>query len=205
MRSEAMADIRLSWCLLVVAAAMIVVQPPAYGRKKEGRVRLDSPVRGGDFTLTDHNGRRFQLASHRGKVILLFFGYTFCTEACPVMLARVAGVYKILGADASQVLTLFVSVDPGRDKPAVLKEYLNHFSAGAVGLTGKKSEIDAVVKLYGARYEIEKTDSALGYHVNHSTYLYLIDQRGKLRTQFKHTDAPELIAASVRKTVTGDE
>jgi protein SCO1 len=154
---------------------------------------------GGDFTLTDHNGETFCLADQRGKVILLFFGYTSCTEACPVILSRVNGVFKQLGPERGKAMAVFISVDPQRDTPQALREYVNYFSAHTVALTGKKEEIDAVVKHYGAKYEIEKSESALGYHVSHTTDIYLIDQRGVLQARFKHTDSAALMAAGVKR------
>jgi protein SCO1 len=153
----------------------------------------------GDFTLTDHHGAKFRLADQRGKAILLFFGYTSCTEACPVILSRINSVFKQLGPDRDKALAVFISVDPLRDTTEVLREYVKYFSAHTVALTGKQEEIDAVVKQYGAKYEIEKSDSALGYHVSHTTDIYLIDQRGALRTRFKHTDHAGLMVAGVKR------
>jgi cytochrome oxidase Cu insertion factor (SCO1/SenC/PrrC family) len=153
---------------------------------------------GGDFSLTDHNGKRFRLSDQHGKVVLLFFGYTSCTEACPIILGRINSVFKQLGSERDKALAVFISVDPQRDTPEILRDYVQYFSAHTVALTGKKEEIDAVVKQYGARYEIEKSDSALGYHISHTTDIYVIDQKGALRTRFKHTDRAELIAEGVQ-------
>lgn len=158
-----------------------------------------APAPGGDFSLTDHNGKPFRLSDQSGKAVLLFFGYTSCTEACPIILNRINSVFKQLGADGDRVLAVFISVDPGRDTTQVLQEYVRYFSARTIALTGKKEEIDTVVRQYGAKYEIEKSNSALGYHVNHTTDIYLIDTGGKLRSRFKHTEQPSVIAESVRK------
>lgn len=152
----------------------------------------------GDFTLTDENGRQFHLAQLRGKVLLLFFGYTHCPDACPTTMAKLARVTKLLDKDAGRVVTLFVSVDPGRDTPDVLKHYLEYFHLNSFGLTGTKEEIDAVVKQYGARYEIEQSDSAAGYHVNHSTDLYLLDQKGELAKTFGYNDGIQAIVDAIR-------
>lgn len=157
------------------------------------------PTAGGDFTLTDHNGEKFRLADQQGKVILLFFGYTSCTEACPVILSRVNSVFKQLGPEREKALAVFISVDPQRDTTQVLREYVKYFSAHTVALTGKKEEIDAVVNQYGAKYEIEQSDSALGYHVSHTTDIYLVDQRGALRSRFKHTERAALMAEGVKR------
>src|SRR2546423_1201575 len=168
----------------MIALAFLCSDGPALA-KARGESKTDGI--GGDFALTDQNGDRFQLSAQRGKIVLLFFGYSSCADACPTMMSKLTSVFKSLGADQKNVLTVFVSVDPARDKPAVLKKYLEYFSIGAVGLTGKKEEIDSVVKQYGASYEIEESDSAMGYHINHSTYLYLIDKNGEVKTRFKHT------------------
>jgi len=158
-----------------------------------------APEEGGDFSLTDHNGKQFRLSDHRGKVILLFFGYTSCTEACPVILGRINSVFKQLGADRDKALAVFISVDPKRDTVEVLREYVQFFSANTVALTGKKEKIDKVVAQYGAKYEIEQSNSALGYHVNHTTDIYVIDGFGVLQSRFKHTDSATLMAAGVIK------
>lgn len=162
-------------------------------------------VRGGgagaNFTLTDQDGRPFRLSGLRGRVVLLFFGYTSCPDACPTTLSKLARVYKLLGPHRERVVTLFISVDPGRDTPRVLKDYLKYFRVNAVGLTGTKEEIDRVVGLYGARYEIEKSDSATGYHINHSTDLYLIDQKGQVAARFKYEGGTKEIADAVRRLI----
>jgi protein SCO1/2 len=152
----------------------------------------------GNFTLTDENGRRFHLSQLRGKVVLLFFGYTNCPDACPTTMAKLTRVTKLLDKDAGRVVTLFVSVDPGRDTPNVLKHYLEYFHLNSFGLTGTKDEIDAVVKQYGARYEIEQSDSAAGYHVNHSTDLYLLDQKGEIAETFGYNDGTQAIVDGIR-------
>lgn len=154
---------------------------------------------GGDFSLTDHTGKQFRLSDHRGKVILLFFGYTSCTEACPIILSRINSVFKQLGGDRDKALAVFISVDPQRDTVPVLRDYVQYFSAHTVALTGKKEEIDSVVRLYGAKYEIEESNSALGYHVNHTTDIYLLDQQGTVQTRFKYTDRAALIADRVKE------
>ena len=145
---------------------------------------------GGDFTLTDHNGQRFELSSLRGRAVLIFFGYTFCPDACPTTLSKLASVYRKLGGDASHVKTLYISVDPQRDTPAVLKADLSNFDVDALGLTGTKPEIDKVVNEYGAAYEIVPMPrSAAQYSVAHTTSLYALDASGRTRIEFAY-EAP---------------
>ena len=154
-----------------------------------------------DFVLIDQEGRPFHLSQLRGKVVLLFFGYTHCPDACPTTIAKLSRVYKLLESDANKVVTLFVSVDPGRDTTSALKNYLAYFHLDSIGLTGTKDQIDAVVKQYGAKYEIEQSDSAAGYHINHSTDLYLLDKKGELAKTFGYSDGIPLIVDSVRQVI----
>lgn len=193
--------------LILGTAAALLASPPA-ARPATPRLpsQLSSAVAqseatsaGGDFALTDHDGRRFELKRLRGKVVLLYFGYATCTEACPAMLTKVSSVYRLLGRSKDSAAFLLVSVDPLRDTPPKLKSYLGYFRVPATGLTGSRAEIDEVAARYGARYEIERSDSALGYHVSHTTDLFLIDRAGKLRQRFRHDERAAEIAARVRE------
>ena len=154
-----------------------------------------------NFSLTDQDGRPFHLTQLRGKVVLLFFGYTSCPDACPTTLAKLSRVYKLLGDDKEKVVILFVSFDPQRDTPSVLKNYLAYFHLNSIGLTGTKGQIDEVVNQYGAKYEIEQSDSAAGYHINHSTDLYLLDQKGELAGRFNYSDGQQIIVDGVRRLI----
>lgn len=154
-----------------------------------------------DFALTDQNGKPFRLSQLRGKVVFLFFGYTHCPDACPTTMAKLSRVYKLLERNANQVMTVFVSVDPGRDTTSALKSYLAYFHMNSIGLTGTKEEIDMVVKQYGAKYEIEESDSAAGYHINHSTDLYLLDRKGELARTFNYSDGTQVIVDGARRLI----
>lgn len=154
---------------------------------------------GGDFALTDFNNQRFELSSLRGKAVLIFFGYTSCPDVCPTTLSKLSSVYKRLGADSQRVKTLYITVDPNRDTPAVLKEDLSSFQVDTLGLTGTKSEIDKVVGLYGASYEIVPLpDSAAKYSVAHSTTLYGLDAEGRTRMLFPYEASIDDIVTGVK-------
>jgi protein SCO1/2 len=185
--------------MAAMAAAVLLSTCLGCSRSESGSLAAERSDGGGDFRLIDQNGRPFELARERGKVVLLYFGYTLCPDACPTMLSKLVRVYQLLGKDASRVETVFVSVDPQRDKPAKLKEYLGYFAIPAVGLTGPKEQIDRAVHRYGARYQITDSGSAAGPLVDHSTSLYLIDPKGDLRHTFQHDERPEVIAAEVGK------
>ena len=154
---------------------------------------------GGDFTLTDHTGAPFSLTSQRGKVVMLFFGYTMCPDVCPTTLSKLSSVASRLGPAAAQVKTLYVTVDPDRDTPAVLKADLELFSLDALGLTGTRAQIDSVVAQYGASYKIVPTpESAAKYSVTHSTSLYVLDQQGNVRLTFPYEATADEIVKGVQ-------
>jgi protein SCO1/2 len=154
---------------------------------------------GGDFVLTDHNSQRFELSSLRGKAVLIFFGYTSCPDVCPTTLSKLSSVYKRLGTNAPRVKTLYITVDPDRDTPAVMKADLGSFDLDALGLTGTKPEIDKVVALYGASYEIIPTpQSAAKYTVAHSTTLYALDPAGRTRVLFPYDATVDEIVKGLR-------
>jgi len=156
---------------------------------------------GGDFMLTADTGDEFRLQDHRGRVVLLFFGYTSCPDVCPVTMSKIAQAHRLLEEVDEEPLTLFVTVDIARDTPEALAEYLGYFGLESIGLTGSREQIDAVVAQYGAAYEIEDSGSAMGPLVAHSTYLYLIGRNGNVRALLRHEDTPEWIAAGLRKAL----
>lgn len=162
-------------------------------------VELQTFEFGGDFVLIDDQGQPFDLANGRGRVHLLFFGFTMCPDVCPMTLSRIARAFNLLTAEErAEVVTLFATVDVDRDTPEALASHLKGFPVPVVGLTGTRAQVDAVVAQYKATYEITPSDSAGGPMVSHSTYLYLIDRDGRLRHLFRLADSPELIAAGLR-------
>jgi protein SCO1/2 len=176
---------------------LILISLVAAGcREPAGLHRVAMPV--GEFTLVGDDGNEFRLSSLRGRPVLLFFGYTHCPDACPTMMSKVAISYRLAGEKATVVPTLFVSVDP-RDTPPLLKQYVSYYGAvPARGLTGTKAQIDAVVRQFGASYEIRDTGSAAGPMVDHTIRLYLIDGEGNVAAFFDSIAAPETIAKELK-------
>lgn len=154
---------------------------------------------GGDFALMDQRGESFALKDLRGRAAMLFFGYTYCPDICPVTLSKMGRVYQLLGEREQDLATLFITVDPERDTQAKLAEYLDYFAINAVGLGGSKEEIDQVIGQYGGHYSLNKEEGQPDYFVDHSTYTYLIDQEGKVRFLFRQSDGPELVAAVTKQ------
>jgi len=155
------------------------------------------PAFGGDFTLTNQDNQSFRLQDVRGRPVALFFGYTSCPDMCPVTMSRIAGALDRLGQTGHDVVTLFVSVDPKRDTPAVLKEYVQSFSVPVIGLTGTPEQIARVAAAYHASFELVPTGTT-NYLVNHTSAIFLIDRRGQLRQFFKYDEKPDVLASALR-------
>ncbi|MFT5369765.1 MAG: protein SCO1/2 [Candidatus Latescibacterota bacterium] len=197
---------RLATCRLAMGLFSLLIfvflgcQSPDQMGEPERDLTLEKeafPI-GGDFVLTDQNGQPFRLLDQK-RPVLLFFGYATCPDFCPQTLARLAKVYSVLGDDAKDVLTVFVSVDSQRDTPDVLKTYLSHFDVSVVGLTGTKEAVDAVVKQYAGFYEVRDEGSAAGYLIDHSLYIYVVDRMGGVRFLLRSTDSVADIVTVVRQ------
>jgi cytochrome oxidase Cu insertion factor (SCO1/SenC/PrrC family) len=157
---------------------------------------------GGPFTLTDQRGQVVTDATYRGKYVVMAFGYTHCPDVCPTTLSAVAAALDLLGPRAGDVQPIFVSVDPERDTPAVLADYVAAFHPRLVGLTGTPEQIRAVTRDY--RVYVSKVDTGDDdYPVDHSAYLYLIGPDGKVLTYLKHDASPQTIADTIGRLMDG--
>ena len=140
-----------------------------------------------DFMLIDQHGQPFRLSEQTGTIKVLFFGFTSCPDVCPTTLSDMAYVREQLGATADEVQMVFITVDPERDTSDQIKRYLSIFDGDFVGLRGEHETLAALMREYGvaaARHELP--DSALGYTVDHSTSLYVIDQQGRWFAMYGH-------------------
>ncbi|MGH8283585.1 MAG: SCO family protein [Gammaproteobacteria bacterium] len=146
------------------------------------------------FTLTRDDGQSVNQDTYRGKLVLLYFGYTHCPDVCPITMADLSTALKQLGPQADQVRILFVSVDPARDTPAVLKSYVSAFSPWIVGLTGTQAQLTALTKRYRVAYRLGKPDTSGNYAVYHSSAVFIFDKRGQVRLLASYTDKPAVIA-----------
>jgi cytochrome oxidase Cu insertion factor (SCO1/SenC/PrrC family) len=132
-----------------------------------------------DFSLTDHDGRTFRLQDLRGKVVLVFFGYTHCPDVCPIELQHMATALQSLGRDTSAARGLFITVDPEHDTPEVLAKYVSYFDSALVGLTGTPQQIEAVAQLFRVVYQ-KNSRSSSEYTMDHTANLFVIDKNGRL-------------------------
>lgn len=166
-------------------------------------INISSPPPGGDFTLNSVAGP-VSLESLRGKVVVLYFGYTMCPDVCPTSLALLASALNGLSKDElEQVRALFISVDPDRDGLERLQTYAAFFHPSIQGVTGTDAQLADVAKRYGAAYKKNKQDdSAMGYVVDHSADLYVVDKSGKLREGIRHGTPPSEILEALRRALT---
>lgn len=137
-----------------------------------------------NFTLTGENGKFISLSDYRGKLVLVYFGYTFCPDICPATLANVGQSLRELGAKTDDVQLIMVSLDPERDTPEKLAEYVKHFHSSFIGVTGSRDELDKVTSLYGIFYEKAAGTDNTGYLINHTATLLVIDREGYLKLVF---------------------
>lgn len=158
---------------------------------------------GGAFELTDHTGKRVTQADYAGKYMLVFFGFTHCPDVCPRAMDQFAGAMAALGDDAAQVQPILITVDPERDTPEVLADYVAPFNAAGaniVGLTGTPDELAAVETLY--RAYARKVDTGEGdYTMDHSAIIYLMGPDGGFLTLFDGSDTPDAMAAEIAAAI----
>lgn len=156
---------------------------------------------GRDFNLVDHNGQRRTLADFRGKVVVLFFGYTHCPDVCPTTMAELATTLKQLGTRADKVQVLFVTLDPARDTPEVLKQYVPSFNPTFLGLTGTESEIAQAAGAFKVFYQKQKSEGGKAYTLDHSANTFLFDTTGRLRLMYGFGTAPEKIVSDINRLI----
>jgi protein SCO1 len=180
---------------LLVAFALIVGAPPP-------RATTSTVTIGGPFTLSTPDGTTVTDQTYRGKWLLVYFGYTFCPNSCPTTLLEVAMALKKLGPDAAQVQPLFITVDPQRDTPKVMRQYIESFDPRIVGLTGTPQQIAAAAQEYGAYYLRHPTGPGPDdYVMDHSTYLYVMDPLGKFVRAFDPDTSDDRIADALRTLI----
>jgi len=153
---------------------------------------------GGPFTLTDQNGKPVSERDLKGKPFLVFFGFTHCPDVCPTTLFEVSEVLRSLGPDADRTRALFITVDPERDTPAVMKDYLSSFDPHFSGLTGDPAAIAAVAKAYRVYYKKVPTEQD-NYTMDHTAIVYLMDKAGHFVAPFNLKRPAEAAAADLRR------
>ncbi|HEX8533370.1 MAG TPA: SCO family protein [Allosphingosinicella sp.] len=166
---------------------------------------LEGAKLGGPFTLTDQDGRQATDRQFEGKYRLVYFGFTYCPDVCPVDLQSIGQAMRQLeksdAAKAARVQPIFISVDPERDKPAVLKQYVSAFHPRLIGLTGTPDQIADVAKKYGVFYSKEEKAGASDYMVNHSRIALLFGPKGEPIAILPHDKGADAIEAELKRWV----
>ncbi|MCX5747654.1 MAG: SCO family protein [Proteobacteria bacterium] len=168
--------------LAVAVGGVVALESRAHTSNELLSGSFDPPRPAPPIDLQGSNGARLHLGDQHGKVVILEFGFTYCQAVCPVTLGHLTEVFRKLGDAARGVQVIFVTVDPKRDSPARLAEYLAAFDPSFLGATGTPDELAGVRAAYGVlAQEVASSDPGLGYQVNHSSSIYLIDRAGMLR------------------------
>ncbi len=158
---------------------------------------MQSPQPAPDFTLMTHQGQPLRLSDLRGRVVVLYFGYTFCPDVCPATLSEWAKVMRLLGDKADQVQLLMITVDPERDTPAKMADYVRHFDPRFIGLSGSVDEIARIATLYGIYYRKNEQEGK-DYLVDHTATQTVVDKDGYIKLIFPFSATSDEIFADLR-------
>ncbi|HEY5627956.1 MAG TPA: SCO family protein [Candidatus Limnocylindrales bacterium] len=193
-----LALVSVGGCVAAAPSPSIVMLSPNGTRAAMGvRDTIYNPPRPAPaLQLTDQDGKPFDLAALRGTPVFVYFGYTHCPDVCPTTLADLRDAIQVANLPAKVV---FVTVDPGRDTPPKMKEYVNAYSAGFIGLTGTAQQIATAAAAWGVRYQPGPVDSLGNYPMSHTTEVYLVDPSGTLRNHIFFGAQSGLIAELLRK------
>ena len=177
--------------LVVISSA--IGTPIIGGHQFHGTV-LRAPEPASNFTFNDANGAPVSLHDFRGKVVMLYFGYTYCPDVCPATLVELKQAVEQIGNKADRVQVIMISVDPERDTPEKIQEYVSYFHESFIGLTGTEEEILGLTTQYGVFFEKHEGSAASGYLIDHTATVTVIDRDGHLRLLYAFDTASEDIA-----------
>jgi protein SCO1/2 len=183
--------------IVILAAGVFFALVMREGPRGVGGTALGSAI-GGPFRLTDQNGNWVTDADLKGKWSLIYFGYTHCPDACPTALNDIAVALGELGAKREAVRPVFITVDPERDTPAALKDYVTSFDAPILALTGTAEEVAQAAKAYRVYYA-KHAEPGGDYSMDHSSVIYVMDPQGRFTASFTHESSPEQIAERLKK------
>ena len=156
-----------------------------------------------DFKLADHNGQQRTLADFRGKVVVIFFGFAQCPDVCPTAMAELAEVKRLLGADAGKLQGLFVTLDPERDTPEVLKAYMGNFDPAFLALRPEVQELPDLAKHFKIFYKKNEGKTAGSYTLDHTAASYVFDPQGRVRLYTRHGMGPAALSEDLKILLKG--
>jgi len=188
--------------VLAVVVGMSVSRQLEDAGEAGGRSGTESAAIGGPFTLVNQDGETVTESILLGKVSLVYFGYTYCPDVCPMALSAMSDALDMVGPEiAGQIRPVFISVDPGRDTVAVVKDYVAHFYPGMIGLTGTEEQVAAAARAYRVYYRKseETAEDAENYLVDHSSIIYVMGTDGRYLEHFTHATPPKTMADRLMK------
>ena len=183
--------------LACAAAACLVFASCSGGGPAFRSTDITGAELGRDFKLIDHNGQPRTLADFRGKVLVVFFGFTHCPDVCPITLSELARALKRLGADAQRVQVVMITVDPERDTPEVLKQYVTALDPGFLGLTGDPQAIAETAREFKVFYQKSPGATPQAYSVDHSSGTFVYDPAGRLRLLVGYGQGADVFAHDI--------
>lgn len=191
-------------CAVIALALGLITMVVVGGRQQAAQttdVATGQPLVGGDFTLTDQNGKTVDQTILNGKWTLVFFGFTYCPDYCPTTLGVLNAVQERMGDKAMDLQIVFISIDPERDTPQMLKDYLSSdgFPDGVIGLTGTPEQVAQAAKAYRAFYQ--KVGEGEGYTMNHGLTVYLMGPDGQFRSAVAHDLGPSRTATLIENAM----
>ena len=173
---------------------------PGLGRTvTSGRVEV-----GGPFRLIDQDGKARSNTDFRGKYQLIYFGYSFCPDVCPTTLGVISQALDQMGVDGNRIVPIFITIDPERDTPAVMKQYMGAFGPRFVGLTGDVATINAVEKeyrVYAKKQPLDKSNPKGGYGMDHSSVIYLMGPDGRMVSYYDELISPDALAKDLKAKI----
>jgi protein SCO1/2 len=180
--------------LLFVVVGFLVLRPYQYHG-----LLLESPKPAADFTLAGAGGKAVKLSDYRGKLVVLYYGYTFCPDVCPTTLAEVTKAVQALGKKAEDVQVIMVTVDPERDTPERMAEYMAFFNPSFVGLSGTPDQIAEAATPFGIYYQKHEGTPASGYLVDHTATVNVLDREGRMRLVWPFGTEGDAMAADLKQ------
>ncbi len=178
-------------CIVLISALYVFFTLP---HKKRSQFKSDKTLvdhHGQDllnFTLSDKNGKNFHAQTLKGKPTLIYFGFTFCPDICPISLTKLASVTQVLKRYGIDFNAVFITVDPARDTPEVLNKYIDYFSPEIIALTGNDASIAQVAALFNVYYARDDASDKENYMLNHSSFIYVLDENGRLCKVFSFSE-----------------
>ncbi|HEY8048527.1 MAG TPA: SCO family protein [Ramlibacter sp.] len=185
--------------LLTLAAAPLLVAACSESKPKFNAIDLTGADYAKDFHLPDTDGRMRSLADFKGKVVALFFGYTQCPDVCPTTMTELAQARQKLGADGDKLQVLFITVDPERDTPKVLKAYMGNFDPSFIGLVPTAAQLEQVAKDFKVYYKKVDGPTPTSYTMDHSAATYIYDPEGRLRLYARYGNGPQVLVSDIEK------